>query len=55
MVPQPNPDAGGQVNDGMRRSRLDGAEQFRIDRVDGEGEVETFSIRSSHGQEETLR
>jgi hypothetical protein len=42
-VPEPNPDVGGQVNDGMRRSRLDGAEQFRIDRVDGKGRWKLFN------------
>jgi hypothetical protein len=33
----------GQINDGMRRPRLDGAEQFRIDRVDGKGRWKLFS------------
>jgi hypothetical protein len=37
LLRQPNPDVGGQVNDSVRRTRLDGAEQFRIDRVDGDG------------------
>jgi hypothetical protein len=49
----PDPDVGGQINDGIRQPRLDRAEQFRIDRVDGKGGG-NFSIRSSHSQGETL-
>jgi hypothetical protein len=48
LLRQPNPEVDSQINDGKRRTRLDGAEQFRIDRVDGMGwdgmgKVETFN------------